>query len=322
MKLQILFIGLTFSLMANANPLGMIFSRSDSRVRLELEHRADGQMLDDKKETIDQPYQNSSGKINVNFYRTENTTWFFSGTADYVEMGRSPLFVGLNNAEIVGDPQEYSLGLGFRKQYDDQRVLLAALDYGSASDRPFKDSRNTAIGFNVAYAFQPSQNSQWLLFVSYSNNRVFLNNVPLPSFAYIYKFSGKFSVTLGIPFVFTNYFNFPKSTFNMFLTPGSVGYDWGVGIVGPMQFYNSFAYKVKSFMHHNRLRDEDRLFIEDKTIEVGLRSPVAKYLSLSLSSGLSFDRYFYEGEGVFDEIGQKQKLAKDIYFKTKMTWRF
>lgn len=307
---------------AQANPLGMVFSRSDSRVRLELEQRADGQILDEKRDSVDQRYHNFEGKLNVNFYRTEHMAWFFSGSADYVEMGRRPLFVGLTSAQIVGNPQDYSFGLGFRKNYEDKRALVAAVNYGSASDRPFDDSRNTAIGVNVAYAFAPNEKSQWIVFVSYSNNRVFLNNIPLPSFAYIYRPSKRLSFTFGMPFVFANYINFPKNTFNFFLVPGNLGYDWGVSLVGPLQFYNSFFYQVKSFMHYNRLRDEDRLFLEDKTLEIGLRSPVAKWLFLSFGAGLSFDRYFYEGEGIFDEIGQKQKLPKDIYFKTKMTWRF
>ncbi|MAV90991.1 MAG: hypothetical protein CL676_06190 [Bdellovibrionaceae bacterium] len=313
---------LFFSSLTFANPLGMIFSRQDARGRIEINYQADTNQLDDKKKSRENRLVNYDGNLNINFYKGEKTIWFFSAKGDHLDTGLENLIIGPDSTQVDGRLKNESFGLGFRQYYSDESTLVTSIDYGSASDKPFGEPRNSTVSANVAYAFSPGSESQWILFINYSNNRPFLNNIPIPAFAYVYRPSKSFSVTLGIPFVFMSYADPPKTMFRLFLSPSSAGYDYGIGIKGPLQIFNNFTYQVRSYMHENRINDDDRLIFEEKTVSLGIRSPVARGLSLSFSGGLAFDRFYYEGEGMFEESGVQQRLKNDIFIKGKMTYQF
>lgn len=313
---------LFLSVQSHANPLGILFSRKDARARLEIEHQSDTYHLNEKKESGDKRFTTYEGKFNLNFYKGGATTWFFSAASEGVDLGRETVAVGDSKIEVGGELKDQSFGLGFRHDFIDDSLIVTSVDYGSASDNPFAEQRNATVSVTFAYAFTPGIMSQWILFLNYSNNRSFLNNVPLPALAYVYRPAKAFSLTLGIPFVFMNYIDFPRRSFNLFLSPGAAGYDVAFGVVGPLQVFNGFAYKVRTYMHENRSEDDTRFFLEEKTVELGLRSPVIRGLFLSVSGGLSFDRHYYEGNGLFEELGERDRLPNDIYLKTKATVNF
>src|SRR5690606_12799452 len=88
--------------------------------------------------------------------------------------------------------------VGYRKETEADKFWFMSLSYGSASDRPFKNNRDNTLGANFIKKF----NSNWFALVNYSNNRNFLNNIPIPGFFYIKEMSREQTLVFGIPFIF------------------------------------------------------------------------------------------------------------------------
>ncbi len=121
------------------------------------------------------------------FKRNENSRFGVSGR--YLRLQNSgtlvPEFTGLTGS------------LTYQRFLQNERSLSVISSYGSASDKPFRDGRDSTFMLNMLYRSSP----KWIWLGNYSNNRPFLNNVPLPGFLYIGEQSRERSVMLGFPFV-------------------------------------------------------------------------------------------------------------------------
>lgn len=302
----------------------LIFGGKNSRGKLSLEYRPDIIESEEAKSStsLDERISRSKGDLLIKPYASQSTDVFITGEYSEFNLGTSQLNVGPDASEIDGSLQSAMGGLGFKWTDFDDSSFLMAVEYGSSSDRLFGESKNNVLQGILAYSLSPEIDSQWVFLINYSNNRTYLNNIPIPTFAYVYRPSEKTSITMGLPFFSINHFDFPNLTYALFLSPGGGGYDLGVGVLGPLQIFNSFSYKIDAYFHENRTDVNTRLFVEEKSVEVGLRSPLSRSLSLMISYGFAFDRFYYEGEGLFDPTGEISRLPNDNFLKSRITIRF
>lgn len=264
------------------------------------------------------------GQIAVNLIKNTKETLTFSGEFETLDSGFDTFGIGKNSALVDGNLSNESLSLGYKRNLRRGGENLGlTLSYGSASDQTFSSSRNTAVNLTASYGFkQNKETSQWLLLLNYSNNRAFLNNIPLPSVGYLYRPTKKFTMFAGLPFLSLTWVDFPRYIHRFTLSPSSLLLDLSWGVLGPIRFYSLFNYQAQSYLHSNRTRDELRLLFVEKKIALGLRAPVSRSLSFDLGFGYSFDRYLFEGEGVYSKVGDKLYLDEDIFclFKATMTF--
>src|SRR5690606_26064877 len=103
-----------------------------------------------------------------------------------------------DQAEFVRDYYNVQGSISYRRMTEDQNFWSAAVSFGSASDEPFKNGRDSTLGANFLKKF----NRRWFGILNYSNNRSFLNNIPLPGFIYVKEMSQERSLILGFPIVY------------------------------------------------------------------------------------------------------------------------
>jgi hypothetical protein len=200
--------------------------------------------------------------------------------------------------------------LGYRRMMDNGHFWFLSASYGSASDRPFKNSKDGTLGLNYIQKFSP----RWYGVINYSNNRTFLNNIPLPGFFWVREMSREKALIIGFPFIY-------------WMRP--LIENWSFRYIGLMPWnhrlrllytkhkffkpYFAFEQAPLSYFRHDRENMEDRFFWFEKRLAVGLEGGLSKALRFDLMSGIAFDRQLYEAEN-FNESKKFLQNLESHYF--------
>lgn len=269
------------------------------------------------------PYKRDEAgfETNISLHRTKNSKLFFMANANTSDLGND-FSIGEHNILVKSRLSEAAAGFGYSQKNHDQTRFSLSTTFGSASDKLFSDSRDSNIEATGSYALAPKDQGQFILLLNYSNNRTFLNNVPIPFFAYIHRYSKKLILTAGLPFVSLSWFDIPRYTFNLFASPGGYGIEGSKYLRDELQLYLSFNSRAKTFKHSNRLEDKRKIILEDKKLMAGLKSIFTPNISLSLAAGLSFDRFIYEGESIFKRKGNQLRQQNDFFLHTRVALTF
>ena len=181
--------------------------------------------------------------------------------------------------------------VAFRRMTDDNKFWSTSLSYGAASDKPFKNGRDSTIGVNYLQQF----NSKWFGVLNYSNNRPFLNNIPLPGFFYIHEMSRERALIVGFPMVY-------------WMTPITNDFSFRLFALGPWAYkarvlYTSWKFILpyigldqtpQTFFRHDRDERTDRFFWFERKAALGVEGFLKGGIRYDLSTGLAFDRQFFE----------------------------
>ncbi len=182
--------------------------------------------------------------------------------------------------------------LGARRYGKANQVRGFNISYGSASDRPFRRVSNDTASANYVHQF----NEKWWMLVNWSNNRTFLNNVPLPGVFYVAKMSRQETLLYGLP-VFMwrkrwasgiegQYFGFIP-----FNHRAHVGWFWNDfhGVV------LSYEYRPQVYFRDARQeRDERFFFIENRLLLEIQGSIIPRLLQWQIGAGHAFNRSAFE----------------------------
>jgi hypothetical protein len=212
--------------------------------------------------------------------------------ADVGRVGVSGRYLRLEN-DGAGVPDFTSLngGLTFQRPLGGERSLSALASYGSASDRPFRDGRDATMQLNVLYRSSP--NLIWL--GNYSNNRAFLNNVPLPGVLYVGEQSRERAVLVGFPFVnlllpiargALSFRYLAVLPFNHRLKLSYTG-------VGPVRPFAAVEQLTQVFFDSARRTDGLRIFWFERRASLGLETSFGPALRIEAQAGAAFDREFF-----------------------------
>ncbi len=261
--------------------------------------------------------------LDLNIIKNKKYILTLSAAIESLNTGLNDLEIGESNTLVNNFLTNQSFEISGTKFINDKgKSTSIIVNYGSASDNPFGRQQDSAINLTALYSFERQSKSQWSILANFSNNRAFLNNIPLPSFLYLYMPTRYFTATMGFPFVSFRWMDFKSYVYSVFLTPSGAGFDLAWRIFGPAMFYTKFRYMVQTFMHENRIKEEDRLFYEDKKLEFGINSFLSKTLKASIGLGYSFDRKVYEGESIFNIESARKNLSEDFYLRTNLTFNF
>ena len=236
---------------------------------------------------------------------------------DYV-VGANYLHLDMDKQGILRDYTQYQLSLGVRKNLANNKFWFANLSYGAASDRPFKNADDDTISGN--YIRKLSE--KWFLAVNYSNNRSFLNNVPLPGFFYLKDLSREKTTVIGFPFL---------------LLMRNVG-DWSFRYLGLLpwthqarvsyskffifQPYLGYEQEVMNFFRHDRDKSNQRTFFFQRKLGLGVDIKLIKSLKFDLFMGHAFDREIFEAKNFSDKKSREIRFADSLFIETKLSYSF
>lgn len=200
----------------------------------------------------------------------------------------------VNHVDDVPNFQSIQFGVSHKHDLREQRSLGVLASYGSASDRPFKNARDNTVMVNMTYLYNP----KWLWLVNYSNNRTFLNNVPLPGVAYIKEASREKSMIFGFPFIYIHRpifgHNFSYKYFA--LLPYNHRFRLNYNHFSFFKPYVSYEQAPRVFFDSDRTDKSLRNFWFDRKVAIGIEKSFGPLLKLDIQFGRAFDREFFQAE--------------------------
>lgn len=205
----------------------------------------------------------------------------------------------------------------FKRQKEVDQFWMTTVSYGTASDRPFKNARDNTLGANYIQRF----NAKWFGVLNYSNNRSFLNNIPLPGVFYIHEMSREKMLILGFPVIFWKTplgpsWSFRYTTFIPWSHQLQLSY-YGLGKVHP---YLALVQAPESYFRHDRAEVEDRVFWFERRVGAGIEGKVTQKLHFDFFSGMAFDREIFEASDFSGEKENLVNLENTPFFSLKLRY--
>jgi len=215
------------------------------------------------------------------------------------------------------------VGTLYRQRFDNGWTGGGAVSLGSASDRPFASSKEMELQATVFTRIPDGGKNAWLLLLSYSNNREFMNNIPLPSLGYWFEPTESYRIILGIPFVMLEIKPVKNLTLEFFYLPvRTVHAGVSYRIAGPFKIYTAFDWRHESWFRSDRTDDDYRLFYYEKRGTAGVEWELAKGMTLDLSGGYSFDRFYFEGKDYGDRGRNRLDVNNGPFASVRLGYRF
>lgn len=275
-----------------------------------------------------------SGSPRVLDQRLWGSTPIVKRSSDTVSLnGRASLFdfsqpVPIPNTSVVFPDELYSVsgGASYLHKAGDRRQFGGNFSVGSASDKLFNSIHETEFQVTASAMIPSGQRNAWLFLLNYSNNRNFLNNIPLPGLAYIWNEPDHgFRAIIGFPFLYLSWR--PDENWNARLSvTGTTNQRAEITrrIVGPLRAFLAYERSPLQWMPAGRADNSDRLIYDEKKTLLGLRSPITKVLSADLSGGRTFDRRMFEDHDAAHSDAPRATLANGwiVFFDLTARWNY
>ncbi len=260
-----------------------------------------------------------SGFVNIPLYTDRYTSVSFIGHGKATELN-APL--NFTDRGLI-TPQNFGTidgGFSWNQQNWMKKKYGASATYGSAGTN-LLGKGYTALITASAYIETPNDaGNSWIFFISYSNNRTFLNNIPLPGVAFSVN-GDNYKILIGLPFVLVSWRPDPVA-FLFSISPFSAVTDLGVRVWGPIQIYSSAAWTPKAYQNLLSDTSGDRLIFDEKEVSGGIRIFLGKQTNLSGGYIYGFARRFFLGQSVFSPTANPIAINDGTGFTTKLQVAF
>lgn len=224
-----------------------------------------------------------------------------------------------SDSNLLKDYFNIQAQLGWRRDLGEDKFSFLNVSYGSASDKPFQNGRDGTLSANYIQKF----NSRWFGATNFSNNRPFLNNVPLPGFFYVKEMTREKALIIGFPFIYWMTPLGPKVSFRYF---GLLPWTHRVKVLylyrPYLNPYIGFEQNPVSFFRSDREKKSDRFFWFERRLSVGAESTISKTLRLDVSTGMAFDRQFFESKNFSDSKNFEISMDRTYYLALSLRYSF
>ncbi|MGE3682342.1 MAG: hypothetical protein AB7G93_11510 [Bdellovibrionales bacterium] len=213
-------------------------------------------------------------------------------------------------------PEEFGaadIGLAWSRETLSGDQLSASATYGHAGTKLLDNGHSAIVSANFFYEDR-GPTSSCLYFVNYSNNRPYLNNIPIPGVAYMSR--GKSHTWIfGLPFIFLSW---RPSLFSLTtsISPFGALIEPAFRIYGPLQIFGNLSWSPRSYQGVVKHGD-DRLIADKKEVGGGLRMSFSKDASLSLGYIYAFDRRLLVARSLTDDAAESINVRDSGGFQIK-----
>lgn len=208
--------------------------------------------------------------------------------------------------------------LAYRQMNEEGNFWSFGASFGAASDRPFKNGRDNTLSVTYLQKINP----RWFGVLNYSNNRPFLNNVPLPGFFWIKEMSAEKTFIIGFPFlVWTHPLGSRLSFRYMGLLPWThrVRLVYKGDVVWP---YLAIEQGPMNFFRHDRDKTNERFFWFERKLGGGFEGKINSLLKYDFFAGLSFDRQFFEARNFSEKKNNLTHLKNSFVTSLNLKFNF
>jgi hypothetical protein len=197
------------------------------------------------------------------------------------------------NVEI---PQEIG-SLDVSGNFAHQNVLgetsSYSASYGTSGRSLFSADNVRTITANYMTESKVGTNN-WIFGLNYSNNRNILNNIPIPIVAYAWNLE-KSKFIVGAPFLFGMWRPMPLILVGV-ASPFFAMAEASYFVYGPVQLHGGMSWLPRVFQSLDSADRNQRFFYEKVEWTAGVRLPLSRTNSVSLSYVLDTNRQFYLGQ--------------------------
>ena len=216
-------------------------------------------------------------------------------------------------------------GPSYRQELKNHWVTGGNFLFGSASNEPFAAGDDLEYIANWYLKIPGHKKDAWFVFLNYSNNREFLNQIPLPGFAYYFGSTSWFKGLVGIPlagFQFLpredlklGFFYFPARNIAAELSyeplPHSI-----------LKIYSYFQWDNQRYFRNGRPDSRDRFFYYEKRVGGGVRVRPTYWAEVELEGGYAFDRFYFEGQKYSDRFDDRVSVGNGPFLSIQAGFRF
>ncbi len=254
--------------------------------------------------------------------KTDKDTWSVNQRFGVFTVGDSLSIPGV--ATVPGDLYTLEMGGGYSHRLGAGREIGLNANVGSDSDRLFNSIHETAFRVTASYRLPSREKNAWLFFLNYSNNRHFLNNVPLPGVAYSFVSErAHLDGMIGFPFLALRWQPTEDWTGQLSLFgPRNLTAEVSRRVAATLRGYSLFQWGSPEWMTINRSDTSNRLFFDRKKVGLGLRSPLPYGLLVDVSGGRQFDQHFFINDSSSYKDVPTAGLPPAWYIDIRLAWRF
>jgi hypothetical protein len=190
------------------------------------------------------------------------------------------------------------VGTTYRHLFDNGWIAGGTVTVGSASDKPFHSINEMTAGVNAFLRIPQGEHNAWLFTLNYSPTSELA--FPVPGVAFLYQPSDNFRVNIGLPFQLW-YRPIGDLTLDLsYMLLRTVHARGTYRVCAPLKVYVGFDWQNEAYFLAGREDDQNRFFYYDKRLTSGVRYDVNRHLSIDLSGGYVFDRFYFEGRSYRD----------------------
>lgn len=244
----------------------------------------------------------------------ETSEWALIGGLHVIDIASNALLPDTQE-KLPDHLWDMNLGGLYRRRLQNYWIAGARLTIGSASDKPFDSSEELVVNALGTLQIPHGKRNAWLLMLQYSNNREFLQDVPIPGVAYLWQPQQTLRTVVGIPFAMVHWE--PATRWSVdasYFIPRTIKANIQYEFIENFHLYTGFAWQNQRFLRTDRRDDDDRLFFYDKRVLAGLQWQITEQLSLDLQAGFAFDRFLFEGEDYGDRGDNRIEIQDGCFF--------
>jgi hypothetical protein len=213
-----------------------------------------------------------------------------------------------------------NLGLRYNRQLDDGWVTGGGVSIGSASDHPFAGIREMNVGMNAMLRVPQGEHNAWLFTLAYSPMGEL--NFPVPGVAFSYNPSPQFHANIGLPLMVmwrpTEDWQFQAS----YMLIRTIHLKAQYRLADGLSAFAAYDWSNESYILLDRPDLDDRFFIYDERLSMGLQSVFSRHWTASVSGGYVFDRYMFEGTTSASSSSNRVDLGNGPFAALNLGARF
>ncbi len=216
----------------------------------------------------------------------------------------------------------WDVHLGFRyiRQLADGWTTGGGLSIGSASDDPFASIHEMNVSMNAMLRIPQGEHNAWMFSLMYSPTGQL--NFPLPGVAYSWNPSPQFHANIGLPLMVMwrpdDQWQFQASY--MLIT--NIHLKALYHFTKHFSAFAAYDWSNEAYTLLDRPEDNDRFFMYDQRLSLGLQTSFARYWSASLAAGFAFDRYMFEGTSFSTSSADRVNLGAGPFVSLNVGARF
>ena len=231
----------------------------------------------------------------------------------------SQLFALDSSIHVPENLRRIDAGLSYSRKLPEQKRYGVRGTIGYAGDKFNSHTQSFTVTAN--YSYPGANEAIWIWMVMISNNSPFGTFVPVPGFLYI-KRTPTFTGVFGVPVLSMQWTPVNPWAFSLSLFGPQVKSEASYGAVDKTQIFTGFSWKQQRFILSESVNDDERLTIEEKNFEVGVRRPLSVGFFFEAQGGYAFDRKVYLGDGLFAKEGGRRDLISDWYIRSSLKFAF